>query len=327
MLPILAVVAVLLLLLIGGELYARLGLGLGDPPLWMADDEMEYIARPSGSYRRFGNRIVYNAHSMRSRDFQPRRSDPRELRVLVVGDSIVNGGSHTDHDDLATTILEQQLEQRMQRPVIVGNVAAGSWGPPNQLAYLRRHGTFDADVVVFVINSADYADAPTFEPLDARRPRRRPVLALQEIAQKYLPGMVRRKIKGPRVRTITEADVELCLTALAEAIDLARAGGATVIAAQHLKRSEIEGEPEIGYHELGAVLDGKGVPRIDLGPGFAAVMETGVEPFVDGNHPNAEGQRIIAAALLERLLESIAARPQAASGVSSSPGGGSSHSE
>ena len=70
---------------------------------------------------------------------------------------------------MATTRLENKLAESLDRPVLVANIAAGSWGPPNILAYLRRFSFFDADVVVIVLNSPDYADAPTFEPLGPRR--------------------------------------------------------------------------------------------------------------------------------------------------------------
>src|SRR5437667_9094846 len=82
--------SILLLVLIAGELFARFYLGLGDPPLSMFDAEMEYRFKPSMSYRRFGNRIHYNAWSMRSEDFPPHKSSPDELRVMILGDSVIN---------------------------------------------------------------------------------------------------------------------------------------------------------------------------------------------------------------------------------------------
>ncbi|MCZ6851077.1 MAG: hypothetical protein O7F17_05495, partial [Planctomycetota bacterium] len=91
----LIIVASLFALLALVEFFARVVIGLGDPPLWIEDREIEYLPQPSKSYRRFGNRISYNAYSMRSRDFPPSKSDPAEVRVLVVGDSIVHGGSNT----------------------------------------------------------------------------------------------------------------------------------------------------------------------------------------------------------------------------------------
>src|SRR5947208_6169618 len=87
---------VLLVVLIDGELFTRFYLGLGDPPLSIVDADMEYRFKPSMSYRRFGNRIHYNAYSMRSEDFPPHKSSADELRVMVIGDSVINGGAQTD---------------------------------------------------------------------------------------------------------------------------------------------------------------------------------------------------------------------------------------
>ena len=130
---ILASVAAVVL---AAEVYARVVLGLGDPPLWRADPEIEYLPVPSRSYRRFGNRVSYNAWSMRSGDFPREKASPDEVRVLVLGDSLVNGGVHVDQDALATSLLEQWLRGGLGRSVVVGNVSAGSWGPPNYLAYI-----------------------------------------------------------------------------------------------------------------------------------------------------------------------------------------------
>ena len=40
-------------------------------------------------------------------------------------------------------------------------------------------------------NSYDYADAPRFKPLGKKRPERKPLLALQEVLEKYVPRFVR----------------------------------------------------------------------------------------------------------------------------------------
>ena len=47
------------------ELIARYTLGLGDPPLAIADCEIDYIFAPNQNCNRFGNHIVYNDASMR----------------------------------------------------------------------------------------------------------------------------------------------------------------------------------------------------------------------------------------------------------------------
>jgi hypothetical protein len=302
------VVAGLVVVLALCEIYLRVVVGLGDPPLWMADPEIEYLPRPSRTYVRFGNRITYNAHSMRSREFPPRTADPETLRILVVGDSIVNGGAHTDQDALATTLLERWLGEGLGRSVLVGNIAAGSWGPPNYLAYLKRYGLFDADLVVVVVNSRDYVDAPTFEPLDAKRPQRKPSLALQELFDKYLKNLPRyagwRK-PGRRFRSADDATI--CLDALRELVGLIRSSGAAVLLAQHLKQEELEGEPETGYHEIAAVAKELGIEPIRLGPAFAEVLADGHDPYFDGFHPNERGQGIMAEVLYEPILKAVTA--------------------
>ena len=122
------------------EISARTYLGLGDPPLTIRDFSIEYMFAPSRCYRRFGNSICYNQWSMRSDDFASIKTNSIEKRVLVMGDSVINGGALTDQKDLATTLLQQRLSDCLQVPVVVGNVSAGSWGPGNILAYTRRYG-------------------------------------------------------------------------------------------------------------------------------------------------------------------------------------------
>ena len=288
------------------EVYARVVLGLGNPPLWIADPEIEYLPQPAKSYLRFGNRISYNAYSMRSRDFPRNKINPAELRVLVVGDSIINGGAQTDQHALATTLLEHKLAESLNRPVMVANIAAGSWGPPNILAYLRRFGLFDADVVVIVLNSPDYADAPKFGPLGPGRPQRKPVLALQELRDKYLPRYFkkRRGLQRKRQAPTPEA-IETCLSALREMIRMTRQAGVTVLLAQHLKRSELATKPEIGHRKIAQVAQAVGVEPIQLGPAFSKALQTGPVPYVGDIHPNEHGQRLIAEVLFDPIREAV----------------------
>src|SRR5438105_9169328 len=71
---------IILLILLGiGEMVSRFVLGLGDPPLYVADNEIQYYNLPARTYHRFGNTIAINAFSMRSPDFPAHKNDPREL--------------------------------------------------------------------------------------------------------------------------------------------------------------------------------------------------------------------------------------------------------
>jgi len=177
--------------LVGVELFARFGLGLGTPPLSVTHPQIEYLFKPNQDVNRFGNRILVNAYGMRTPDFPMHKQNPAERRIMVFGDSVLNGGAQTDHEALATSILARDLSRAWQALVVVGNISAGSWGPGNWLAYAREYGWLDADAVVLVMSSHDTADNPTFAPLNPNtHPTVRPWTAVGEGLTRYLPRYV-----------------------------------------------------------------------------------------------------------------------------------------
>jgi GDSL-like Lipase/Acylhydrolase family len=287
------------------ECYCRLRLGLGHPPLSMADPQIEYLFVPNQHLRRFGNRIDYNAWSMRSDDLPMQKSQSNELRVMVFGDSVINGGALTDQRDLATSILQRQLGSAMGRPVVVGNISAGSWGPPNMLAYARRFGLFQADAVVIVVSSHDYADAPTFEPVvgvNPDFPSHRPWCATWEAISRYLPRYFPVIVgKPPAVPPPTQKDVDESLGALGDLIRLAQQNGARVVLAQHLVLPELPpGYLEEGHDAIAKVARDAGVEPFDLeGKGTSPAL------YRDRIHPNQAGQAFIAARLLPAIREAL----------------------
>lgn len=296
---------VIMALLIGVELMARFYLGLGDPPLSMTDPEIEYLFKPSRTYHRFGNVIRFNAYSMRSDDFTSTKIDPSELRVMVIGDSVVNGGVLTDQSRLATTLLGHFLAPDLHRKVVVGNISAGSWGPPNELAYLKKFGLFDADIIVLVMSSHDYADAPTFQPLvdvSPSFPGHTPWCATWEAVTRYLPQYLGRSSNEPTTPALpAQKDIDRCLAATRELIELARSKGAQVIAVQHPERDEVGGRFACGHAELKAIFVECGVPVIQLDPVFSAELAAGRNPYRDHIHPNELGQELIARQLRDAV--------------------------
>lgn len=183
------------LAVLGLELVARWGLGLGDPPLSLADAEIDYFFAPNQDCNRFGNRIVYNNVSMRSdRDVD----EPLELgkrRVIIVGDSVINGGVLTDQADLASSLLDAELRAKGVGDAY--NVSAGSWGPMNYAAYFRKYGTFGATDLVLEVNSHDlWEDDPKVTAgrnvgKDIALPDHKPLLACWEGFERYFMPRVR----------------------------------------------------------------------------------------------------------------------------------------
>lgn len=182
------------------ELSLQIGLGLGNPPLSIADTKIEYMFAPSQQKMRFGNKITYNSYSMRN----IRNPNYNDKIILVLGDSVVNGGSLLDDSELATAKLEKQLNSsQAQYNYFVGNVSSGSWGPQNILEYVKKFGLFNAELVIYVISSHDLYDIPEFLPLDRYvLPKEPYFLATEEFFKKYFFRYIKifaTKFKGEKV--------------------------------------------------------------------------------------------------------------------------------
>lgn len=308
----LAVAGLLVLIgLAGAEVVGRVVLRLGDPPLYVADPDVEYMMKPGGRYERFYAVSTYNRWSMRATpEIEKAKTDPREFRVLVMGDSVVNGGPQTDDKQLATVLVKDRVASAASgRPVVVGNVSCGSWGPPNLLAYAKKFGLFGADVVVVVLNHEDAYDVPTFAPLGKEMPTRKPVLALEEAVFRYIPSWLETKFGSaggapPASVTITPeraAAMETCDKALRELIGLARQNGCKVAAVLHSARSEAQGEALPGTLRLRGVLRDLGVPVRETTTAMQEALRRGVPAYRDNIHLNPEGQPMLADVLGEAI--------------------------
>jgi len=298
--------------LIGLEVVLRVVVGMGDPPVYDTDKGWEYAVRP-GVYKRFGNTVSVNRWHMRSPDIELKKTDPRELRVLVLGDSVVNGGSPTDDRDLATTLIEHSLALKLKRPVRVLNISAGSWGPTNLLEYTKSYGTFDADIAIIVLNSIDYGDEPTYASLGPEMPTSRPWLAIQEGLSNYVPRAIE-KLRGtqPTQDTDTNPPTERgdrTLASVRALVTRLRADGVRVAGVQHMRREmEIKKSPLIGHAKLGAELAALNVPIFQTDPWFRAHDADSPSVWRDDIHPSAAGQRGLAT-VLETGVDAALALP------------------
>ncbi|MDZ8052119.1 MAG: SGNH/GDSL hydrolase family protein [Aulosira sp. ZfuVER01] len=185
------IVAVVIGLLVAIEIGLRSLFGFGNPLIYVGDEQIGYLLAPNQRTRRFGNRIEINEYSMRNRPIQQIPA-PSTQRVLILGDSIANGGWWTDQDNTIAYLIMHSLASSNKgkyQEFEVLNASANSWGPRNELAYLQRFGNFQAQTVVLLINTDDlFATAPTSLPVgrDRNYPDRQPPLALVEVWQRYL---------------------------------------------------------------------------------------------------------------------------------------------
>lgn len=165
-------------------------LGFGNPPIYIADEQIGYLLAPNQRTRRLGNRIAINEYSMRSEAIARERPDST-LRIFLLGDSVANGAWWTDQEQTISAKLRSQFQNvsAFDRTEVL-NASANSWGPRNELAYLQRFGTFGAQVVVVLINTDDlFAKAPTAAPVGREQayPDRKPPFAIAEVLSRLFP--------------------------------------------------------------------------------------------------------------------------------------------
>lgn len=142
--------------------------GLCSYPLYVSSEHYEYIYAPNQNKTIYRNKFLTNAYSMRSKAW---KAEQDTSVILLIGDSVINGGNNTDHDSLASTLLERWLSDSLRRPIRVLNISAGSWGPDNAAAYLKQHGTFNVDGMMLVFSSHDAYDRMTFTSVVGRHPQ------------------------------------------------------------------------------------------------------------------------------------------------------------
>lgn len=265
---------------------------------------------PEQDVRRFGNRVYINDYGMRSGDVREEKV-PDERRILVFGDSVLNGGNLTDQSELATEMLSNRLNEWSKDPVTVGNVSAGSWGPGNWLAYVREFGFFEADVVVLLVSSQDIADNPTFAPLYPNtHPDQKPISALIERATRYLPrylpdlggqGEAFSDDMPPQVDRAL--DVAQGSADLRESLALADSRVSSVQVIQHPTRSELEQGHKAGRAGIAEIADSLGIPVHSVDQPLRHAIDQGESPYRDDIHINARGQRVLYEKLLRVLNE------------------------
>jgi GDSL-like Lipase/Acylhydrolase family len=189
------VLIVILTVAIGLFVVVEIGLrslfGFGNPLIYIGDEQIGYLLAPNQRTRRFGNRIEINEYSMRGSPIN-KTPAPSGLRVLLLGDSIANGGWWTDQTNTISAMMMRSLTSSTHsnyQEVEVLNASANSWGPRNELAYLEKFSNFKAQAVVLLINTDDlFATPPTSLPVgrDRNYPDSKPPLALVEVWQRYI---------------------------------------------------------------------------------------------------------------------------------------------
>lgn len=293
----------------------RLFFGFGNPPLYVADSQVGYRLAPNQKLKRLGNRLEVNQYSMRGAAIA-RHPDPKTLRVLLLGDSIANGGWWTDQADILSAKIRDRIafvdRGRFQAAEVL-NASANSWGPRNELAYLAKFGTFQAAVVVLLINTDDlFATAPTSLPVgrDRQYPDRRPPLALFEVI-----GRLRKRSPLPELQEIKNEGgdrVGVNLEAIRQIQQIAERNNAGFILAMTPLLREISPGPRDyemrARDRLERFVKTENIPYIDFLDQFRGISPAD-SLYRDHIHLSAEGNSLVSQMLGQAIQDLIS--PQA----------------
>ncbi|KPK65948.1 MAG: hypothetical protein AMK73_01505 [Planctomycetes bacterium SM23_32] len=292
-----------------GELLLRVVLGLGNPPLMVKHPEIGYMFKANQHLMRFGNRIVYNQFHQRS---DPASATPPQgtWRVLMIGDSVTNGGALTDQDDTISEQLERLLTD--DGPVEVLAASAGSWSVGNEAAYIAEFGLLGSRTLIWQISSDDLVHSKSLGEGVGKSPSvptERPLLAWQEMLSRYALPLVRSILTSqPSARPSAgqpASDLEAfdeCLKYFAEAMHLVQQSGARCVVLLDPDRVELAEGPRYPLlrAQFTAFAQQHGALVVDLldswGPDEAVFYRGRV-------HLTPQGNRAVARRLADALHE------------------------
>ncbi len=287
------------LALVVSEVVLRL-FGFGQPPLYLFDPNFEYIYKPNQMVERLGHVLQTNSYSQRSPE-----PEKGKVKILKIGDSIINGGQHVSNKDLSSNRLMDSLNKVLNTPVQVLNISAGSWGPENGAAYLKEYGSFDAKVMIMVYSSHDYYDIPgEVSPvgINPDYPENNHWFAWSDVIEKafhiYL-GTKKIQYNTPRPDSLRKKNV-----GMDQLVNYGNAHGMQMLAYLHPDMAEQQ-DGEYGYwgKQMIAKWDSLGVPCM-LGMEYMTA-----DCYRDNIHLNELGHQKLADALFAETAKRVRQKP------------------
>lgn len=320
---------------VGMEVILRVAFGLGNPVLVQADSFTGYRFQPNQKLFRLGKKIQYNQYSQRSEPITLKKS-PKTLRILMIGDSVLNGGNPTDQSQTITELFEAKLSES-EYPTEVLNASAGSWGIGNALGYLREFGTFSADAVIVQIGTHDLTQPTSTSTVVGHHPAfstHPPLLATQDAWNRYIWPEIAGKLgyilpngdfASSPISLTPDQQFRQNMQHVKEIIALVRGKKIPVFVLFTPNRGDLlpkVNEPNY-KSEFFRLLKSLQVPIIDTHSSWSTLSPVTVQSyFRDSVHLTVQGNQAIAQNLFKQLClqrQLICSKPQPRLGSSVSP--------
>ena len=294
------------------EIFCRYVIGLGNPIILKRHPSIEYELVPNQKVNRFHRQIKINSEGMRSDDLKIIK-DPKDIRVLIFGDSIIWGGSLISQNNLGTELLREKKFNN--RSLEIANISAGSWGPGNWLAFINERGLYDADIVILVISSHDWNDSPDF--LYRNFIEKKPFTATNEFFMRYLFPKINtsfqnlkslyRRNPNPLNKNISAKEIGNIkgkgLDDLSEFIDFVKESKAKLAIVQFWDKEEFIYEtPKKGNLLIKKVIKEKNIPNIQSVDNFKKCSNNHKDLFTDSIHPFTKlGQKCLSETIFDAI--------------------------
>lgn len=277
---------------------------IADVPVYERNPEYGYLMRPNQSVSTRGRRYAINSHGLRGRDFASPKQE-NTLRLLFVGDSVTYGGGIIREPDLFVNRIVEGMNTHPKRCHLTEavNLSVPGWGIQNMAAYTLTKGIFEADIVVWVVPSADFRRWKTSLE-DLGFPEARPFSRTTYVIRRVFGGFFQSRWQGGFTRgqvgvgspRVFEENVAMLTKAMGEI--LSRGATALVVLLP----------AEAGY---GALHDDRDrlqraaaqmrISSIDMEAVFRAHLKEKL--FYDGIHLSEAGHRVMAETLLVALQD------------------------
>ncbi|GAB3930961.1 hypothetical protein [Larkinella terrae] len=283
-------------LVIGIELIGRF-YGLTTYPLYDSSEKYEYLLKPNQHVSIYRNRFVTNEFSMRSEPISVKDT----IVVLLLGDSVINGGNSIDQDSLVSTLLEKKLLANCGKKIRVLNISDKTWSPDNVVAYLKKFGYFNADMMLLVANSGDAYDPMTFKPIVGiapTHPAENQIFAWQNLLAKAWPIIEKSILVKPVVEKNTVEKKEQFVKGFSGLDSLSKE--LKIPLCIYLHRSQ----PELVSNRLEdggkAIIDFCRRNHIPI-----TVNQLETDEFIDEIHLNSKGQKSLATDLFPIIRRNL----------------------
>jgi hypothetical protein len=170
-----------------GEVILRVWFGAHNPLLYTGDADCGYRLQPNQKLATARGAVSINNYSMRyPRDITPEKP-AGVFRIFMIGDSTLFAGEYVTDEQTYALRVERHLNEKFGtngRRIEVLPMGINGWGPYHALGYVKRFGTFNADLAIIAMSAAN-CDRPLTLLDGTRYPVVKPRLAWEAVFSKY----------------------------------------------------------------------------------------------------------------------------------------------